>query len=48
MTQDDLDNGRLTVLIGVAFLRPAEFLPERPRCVLERRRVELTPSGGTG
>ena len=26
MTQDDLDNGRLVVLIGVAVLRPAEFV----------------------
>ena len=26
MTQDDLDNGRLVVLIGVAVARPAEFV----------------------
>jgi len=26
MTQDDIDNGRLIVLIGVAALRPAEFV----------------------
>jgi hypothetical protein len=26
MTQDDLDNGRLVVLVGVALLRPAEFV----------------------
>jgi uncharacterized protein len=26
MTQNDLDNGRLIVLIGVAPLRPAEFV----------------------
>ena len=26
MTQNDLDNGRLVVLIGVAVLRPAEFV----------------------
>ncbi len=26
MTQDDLDNGRLVCLIGVAALRPAEFV----------------------
>lgn len=26
MTQDDLDNGRLVCLIGVAVLRPAEFV----------------------
>ena len=26
MTQDDLDNGRLVVVIGVAPLRPAEFV----------------------
>jgi phage tail sheath protein FI len=26
MTQEDLDNGRLVVIIGVAPLRPAEFL----------------------
>ena len=26
MTQNDLDNGRLVVLIGVALLRPAEFV----------------------
>ena len=26
MTQDDLDNGRLVVLIGVAAVRPAEFV----------------------
>ena len=26
MTQDDLDNGRLVVLIGIAPLRPAEFV----------------------
>jgi len=26
MTQNDLDNGRLIVLVGVALLRPAEFV----------------------
>jgi len=26
MTQDDIDNGRLVILIGMAFLRPAEFM----------------------
>ena len=26
MTQNDLDNGRLVVLVGVALLRPAEFV----------------------
>ena len=26
MTQNDLDNGRLVILIGVATLRPAEFV----------------------
>jgi Bacteriophage tail sheath protein len=26
MTQNDLDNGRLVALIGVAALRPAEFV----------------------
>lgn len=26
MTQDDLDNGRLVVVVGVAALRPAEFV----------------------
>lgn len=26
MTQDDLDNGRLVVLVGVAALKPAEFV----------------------
>jgi phage tail sheath protein FI len=26
MTQDDIDNGRLVVLVGVAALRPAEFV----------------------
>lgn len=26
MTQDDLDNGRLVILIGVAPLKPAEFV----------------------
>ena len=26
MTQDDLDNGRVIVLLGVAALRPAEFV----------------------
>jgi hypothetical protein len=26
MTQNDLDNGRLICLIGVAALRPAEFV----------------------
>ena len=26
MTQNDIDNGRLVVLIGVAALRPAEFV----------------------
>jgi phage tail sheath protein FI len=26
MTQDDLDNGRLVCLVGVALVRPAEFL----------------------
>ncbi|MET1000073.1 MAG: phage tail sheath C-terminal domain-containing protein [Marmoricola sp.] len=26
MTQDDLDNGRLIVLVGIAPLRPAEFV----------------------
>jgi len=26
MTQNDVDNGRLIVLIGVALLRPAEFV----------------------
>ena len=26
MTQDDIDNGRLTILIGVAPARPAEFV----------------------
>jgi len=26
MTQDDIDNGRLVVLVGVAALKPAEFV----------------------
>ena len=26
MTQNDLDNGRLVCLIGVALLKPAEFV----------------------
>ena len=26
MTQDDIDNGRLVVLVGIATLRPAEFV----------------------
>ena len=26
MTQDDIDNGRLIVLVGIAPLRPAEFV----------------------
>ena len=26
MTQDDVDNGRLIVLVGVAPLKPAEFV----------------------
>ena len=26
MTQDDLDNGRLVVLVGIAPVRPAEFV----------------------
>jgi hypothetical protein len=26
MTQDDIDNGRLIVLVGFAPLRPAEFV----------------------
>ena len=26
MTQDDIDNGRLVAVIGVALLRPAEFV----------------------
>ena len=26
MTQDDIDNGRLIVLVGMATLRPAEFV----------------------
>jgi phage tail sheath protein FI len=26
MSQDDLDNGRLVALVGVALLRPAEFV----------------------
>ena len=26
MTQDDIDNGRLVVLVGIAPLRPAEFV----------------------
>jgi phage tail sheath protein FI len=26
MTQDDLDNGRLVILVGVATLRPSEFV----------------------
>ncbi|HEY6987856.1 MAG TPA: hypothetical protein VH369_05705, partial [Bryobacteraceae bacterium] len=26
MTQDDIDNGRLTVLVGFAPVRPAEFV----------------------
>jgi phage tail sheath protein FI len=29
MTQDDLDNGRLVCLIGVAVVRPAEFVTFR-------------------
>ena len=26
MTQDDIDNGRLNMLIGIAPLKPAEFV----------------------
>ena len=26
MTQDDIDNGRLVCLVGIAPLRPAEFV----------------------
>jgi uncharacterized protein len=32
MTQDDIDNGRLVVLIGVAPLKPAEFVIFRVFC----------------
>jgi phage tail sheath protein FI len=26
MTQDDIDNGRLIILVGIAPIRPAEFV----------------------
>lgn len=46
MTQDDLDQGRLVCLIGVAVVKPAEFVilrigqwtADRPRSRLKRRR----------
>jgi phage tail sheath protein FI len=36
MTQDDIDNGRLIAVVGVAPLRPAEFVILRITCLLER------------
>ena len=39
MTQDDIDSGRLVCLIGVALLRPAEFVLLR----IGQWRAELTP-----
>jgi phage tail sheath protein FI len=32
MTQDDIDNGRLIALVGVAPVRPAEFVIIRITC----------------
>jgi uncharacterized protein len=35
MSQDDIDNGRLVALVGVAPLRPAEFVILRITCLLQ-------------
>ena len=37
MTQNDIDNGRLVCLIGVAVVKPAEFVIFRDRSVDGRR-----------
>ncbi|HEX6704704.1 MAG TPA: phage tail sheath C-terminal domain-containing protein [Albitalea sp.] len=39
MTQDDLDNGRLVVLVGVATIRPAEFVVLRISAVTSTSRT---------
>ena len=36
MTPDDIDNGRLIVLVGMAPVKPAEFVVLRITCVLRR------------
>jgi phage tail sheath protein FI len=36
MTQDDIDNGRLIAVVGLAPLRPAEFVILRITCLLQR------------
>ena len=35
MTQDDIDNGRLIAVVGVAPVRPAEFVIIRITCLLQ-------------
>ena len=45
MTQNDLDNGRLICLIGVAPLKPAEFVIFRIGQKNRRCPVVLTNSG---
>jgi len=42
MTQNDLDNGRLVCLIGVAIIKPAEFVIFR--IARRRRRAVLIPA----
>jgi phage tail sheath protein FI len=39
MTQNDLDNGRLVVLVGVATLAPAEFTPIEIDLQVRKRRT---------
>lgn len=39
MTQEDIDNGRLILLVGVASVKPAEFVMLRPRDHRLRRPV---------
>jgi phage tail sheath protein FI len=40
MTQDDIDNGRLICLIGIAPVKPAEFVIFR----IQQKTLEATPS----
>jgi hypothetical protein len=43
MTQNDLDNGRLICLIGVAAIKPAEFVIFR----IGQKTADINAKGGT-
>jgi phage tail sheath protein FI len=47
MTQDDIDQGRVNVVVGVAPVRPAEFVVVRIQQILAGRSIERLGSGGT-